>query len=183
MRNDIRGAFDEMLPEPHPALQSLVHERLRAGRKGRENVTLQRFIQIGAALVAIVILGAVAFSFRASGQRQHGGVPVGVGTPSPSPSPTAIPDQPVRPLCSGTYTVTVDVVVVTFVTDQAPLQLVVNARNAQPGSGVQKVKTTRKGETTVTFTLTVPPPVSLVELFINGPHGGILGTCVATPSG
>ena len=183
MRNDIRGAFDKMLPEPHPALQSLVHERLRAGRKGRENVTLQRFIQIGAALVAIVILGAVAFSFLASGQRQHGGVPVWVGTPSPSPSPTATADLSPAPSCSGTYTVSGNMIAVTAVTDTSPLKVIVLVSDQRGDRTTSTQNVLPKGQSLIKFTLQVSPPVTSVDIVLNRTSGGTLGTCLATPAG
>ncbi len=181
MRSDIRRAFDEMLPAPHPALQSLVRARLQAIRNRRENVVLQRMVQFGAAAAAILVLGVVAFSLLFTtghrGTPQHGPAPVVGG--SPSPSPTA--NRPAAPLCSGTYTFDGSVVTLTVVEDR-PGEVIAFATD-QSGLLQQWRATIHNGETTAQLKLPIGhPPIVRVEFTLNTPQRNNQ-ICVATPAG
>jgi hypothetical protein len=124
MSDDIRRAFDEMLAPPHPALGAMVRARLEAGAERRQAGTLHRLAKFGVAAV-ILVVGALSISVLNSGTNRVHQQPGqnGVMT-SPSPSPSAMPSETPAPVWTPVpdcnYTLSVNVLTVTFGSLTAP---------------------------------------------------------------
>lgn len=142
---------------------------------------MQRFVQFGAVVAAVIVLGVITFAFLATGG--HRGTPVSkpipVATSSPTPSPTATVQE--APTCSGTYTVSGNQLTVTAASNGGPITVNVLVSDANGGTSVRTQKLLPKGQSSIQLTLTVAPPVSRVDLVMNQNNNG--AQCVATPVG
>ncbi|MDQ6876466.1 MAG: hypothetical protein M3082_01965 [Candidatus Dormibacteraeota bacterium] len=182
----MKRAFDQMLDAPHPAFEASLRARLDAGPGPKEAGMPQRFLQLGAAAAAMIVLVVVSFSYLSAlshhGQPRPGPGSVG-GSPTPSISPASSPTPVANPSCSGTYMVSGNTLTATVTTDGAPI-LVIVQKSDQDGdpSGKGLQHQLPRGQSTSTFTFQVRPPVTRVTIVLNGP-GGTIANCEASPVG
>jgi hypothetical protein len=187
MSNDIRRAFDEMLEPPHPALRAMVRARLDASSQRKEVGLMLRLVQVGAAMAALFVVGALTLTYLTVITNNHGR-PGSHGTgasPGPSPSVTSSPDGGNLPSCSATYTLNGKVVTATVTTDGAPLKVTVVAYDARGYLGSYGSPTTAKylvtGDTTIQMSVVVIPPVTSVDVVLD--KGRLERICQATFAG
>jgi hypothetical protein len=187
MSKDIRQAFDEMLAPPHPALRAMVRARLDASSERKEVGFMLRFVQVGAAIAALLVVGAVTLTYLTAITNNHGRPGShGIGaSPSPSPSVTSSPGGGNLPSCSATYTLNGKVVTATVTTDGAPLNVTVVAYDVGGYLGAHGSPTTAKflvtGDTTIQVSVVVSPPVTSVDVVLD--KGRLERICQATLAG